>query len=75
MPRVGSGSNVQPRRSEASVGGSAGVAPWAATGLAVASQPPTPTSPASRATRPAARRLAVADVVIAAIVARTGRRH
>ena len=44
MPRVGSGSNVQPSSSDAADGGSAGTGPWAATevGLAIASAPNTP---------------------------------
>src|SRR5688572_15713225 len=38
MPRVGSGSKVQPSRSVAADGGWAGAGPWAATDVAAASQ-------------------------------------
>ena len=41
MPSVGTGSNVQLNSSEATVGGSVGTAPWAATGPASTIEPAT----------------------------------
>jgi cytochrome c oxidase subunit 2 len=66
MPSVGSGSNVQPSRSVAAVGASAGTVPWAAADPAAASQPIAP-SP----TIEAWQRRSFAQRVIVGIVART----
>src|SRR5688572_5361591 len=66
MPSVGSGSNVQPSRSVAADGGSAGPGPWAATAVAAASQQTAPIPIIG----PTPRR-SFGRVLIARIVART----
>ena len=65
---VGSGSTVQPSRSDAAVGGSAGVGPCPSAGAAMASQDPAPRTVA--AARTSTRRAGI--VLIGLIVPRTG---
>ena len=65
MARVGSGSKVQPSRSEAIVGASAGTGPWASTGPAARL-----VAAIAMANAPAERRIE-AERSIGGIVART----